>query len=97
MESLLLVCIVLMFSFYSLDKFHLWYSSINFCVVSQRINLPYCAKIQISVVLLSVEHSCWVFFRLKVNNIKCKSSFLFCPLYYWCRQRYLFFPYFSGK
>ena len=49
MESLLLVHIALMFSFYSLGKIHLWYGSIDFCVVSQRINLPYCVNIQISV------------------------------------------------
>lgn len=68
MESLLLVCIVLMFSFYSLDNFHLWYSSINFCVVSQRINFPYCAKIQIAVVLLSVEYKLILFFFFHIKG-----------------------------
>lgn len=43
--------------FYSLGKINLWYSAIDFCVVSQRINLPSCVKIQISVVLLSTEYS----------------------------------------
>lgn len=45
-----------MFSFYSLGKIHLWYSAIDFCVVSQSINLFFCVKIQISVVPLSIEY-----------------------------------------
>lgn len=63
MESFLLVCVALMFSFYSLGKIHLWFSAIDFCVVSQRINLPFCVKIQISVVLLSTECN-FIFFSV---------------------------------
>lgn len=57
MESLLSVCIALMFSFYSLGRINLWYSATDFCVVSQRINLPSFVKIQIFVVLLSTEYN----------------------------------------
>lgn len=45
MESFLFVCVAFMFSFYSLDKIHLWYSAIDFCVVSQSINLFSSVKI----------------------------------------------------
>lgn len=55
MESFLFVCVAFMFSFYSLGKIHLWYSAIDFCVVSQSINLFFCVKIQISLVPLSTE------------------------------------------
>lgn len=83
MESLLLVCVALMFSFYSLGKIHLWYSVIDFCVVSQRINLlfrcPTFQRIQFNFF--------FVYFSLKEKNIKCKSSFYFAQLHYLCRQR----------
>lgn len=74
-----MVCVALMYSFYSLGKIRLWYRAIDFCVVSQRINLPSCVKIQISVVLLSTEYNSFFFFSLKEKNTKCTSSFLFCP------------------
>lgn len=55
MEYFLFVCVAFMFSFYSLGKIHLWCSAIDFCVVSQSINLFFCVKIQISLVPLSTE------------------------------------------
>lgn len=55
MKSFLLVCVAFMFSFYSLGKIHLWYSAIDFCIVSQSISLFSCVKIQIFVVQLSAD------------------------------------------
>lgn len=64
MESFLLVCVAFMFSFYSQDKINLWYSAINFCVVSESIILFFCVKIQISVFPLSTEN---IFLRKKFD------------------------------